>query len=51
MNQLIAQGDEQKIDPIINWQEDKGVLFAVDPTSMKAEDYKGTINWTLEQAP
>lgn len=48
---LIAQGDEQKVDPIINWQEDKGVLFAVDPTSMKAEDYKGTINWTLEQAP
>ena len=48
---LIAQGDEQKVDPIINWQEDKGVLFAVDPTSMKAENYKGTINWTLEQAP
>ncbi|WP_066026411.1 immunoglobulin-like domain-containing protein [Enterococcus mundtii] len=48
---LIAQGDEQKVDPIINWQEDKGVLFAVDPTSMKAENYKGTINWMLEQAP
>ncbi|WP_206856368.1 immunoglobulin-like domain-containing protein [Candidatus Enterococcus mangumiae] len=48
---LIAQGDEQKVDPIINWQEDKGILFAVDPTSMKAENYQGTINWTLEQAP
>nr|WP_172686667.1 immunoglobulin-like domain-containing protein [Enterococcus faecium]AJY53594.1 cell surface protein [Enterococcus faecium] len=48
---LIAQGDENKVDPIINWQEDKGILFSVDPTSMRAENYKGTINWTLEETP
>ena len=48
---LIAQGDENKVDPIINWQEDKGILFSVDPTSMRAENFKGTINWTLEETP
>nr|WP_172686640.1 immunoglobulin-like domain-containing protein [Enterococcus faecium]AJY53570.1 surface protein [Enterococcus faecium] len=48
---LISQGDEQDIHPTINWQEDKGILFSVDPTSMRAENFKGTINWTLEQTP
>ncbi|EOV3185281.1 hypothetical protein ACOMX4_002544 [Enterococcus faecalis] len=48
---FIAQGKPSDTAATIQWEENQGVLFAVDPTTMKADTYTGKINWTLEVAP
>ncbi|MDU0320693.1 MULTISPECIES: immunoglobulin-like domain-containing protein [unclassified Enterococcus] len=47
----ITQGDGSDPAPTVQWEADKGILFRVNPTTMKADTYSGQIQWTLEEAP
>ncbi|MDA9462064.1 hypothetical protein B835_1992 [Enterococcus mundtii 3F] len=48
---LIAEGTPSDTAATIQWEEEQGVLFVVNPATMKADTYAGTLTWLLEQAP
>lgn len=49
-NQKISAASNQEEFPVIKWKKGEGLLLKINPNA-RIGKYKGTINWTLSDAP